>query len=200
MTNDMSDVLAHSRALRTDARRNHAKLLVAASAIFAAAGPDAALEEIARRAGVGIGTLYRHFPTREALMGAVVREHILELTDDAQEALAAADPFEALAGWLRAHLAFSATKRGLVAGIVMLKQTGDSDFAAACDRMIAALEALVARAQAAGQVRAEVTARDVMHLIGAIAAGAERAADPEMAGRLLEVTLAGLRTGPGCAH
>jgi len=198
----LASVLEHAvgttpvRPVRADARRNHDLLLSAASAVFAENGPEAALEEIARRAGVGIGTLYRHFPTREALMGAVVRERIFELDVAARRGLDAADPFEALATWLQEHLAFSTTKRGLLAGVVLLKQTGDADFQCVCDNMLSSMEALVLRAQAAHQMRADVSSRDLMHLISAIAAGAEHAGDPAMAQRLFAMTLDGLRTSP----
>lgn len=199
MREETANGISRVRRLRADARVNHDRLLAAASAVFTESGPEASLEEIARQAGVGIGTLYRHFPTREALMGAVVREKIFELADEARHALDGEDPGSALAGWLGAYLAFSATKRGLLAGVVLLKERGDSEFQTACNRMCAALEALVARAQVSGQVRADVVARDVMHLISAIAVSAEHASDPEMAGRLLTLTLNGLRDGTRAA-
>lgn len=184
------------RPLRADARRNHERLLAAAGEAFAAYGPDAALEDIARRAGVGIGTLYRHFPTRETLMAAVVRDSFERLRDRADAALLEPDPWTALEDWVRAYLAFAATKRGLVAGIVLLKET-DDEFAGLCDRLFGAVDVVVRRGQQAGVVRAVVSGRDIVHLVGSIAGSADRSDDPQLPGRLLEVALAGLRLGGG---
>jgi AcrR family transcriptional regulator len=184
-----------ARPVRADARRNHDLLLAAAGEAFAQHGPDAALDDIARRAGVGIGTLYRHFPTRESLMAAVVRGTLEDLRDRAAADAAAIDPWAAVEDWVRAYAAFAATKRGLIAGIVLLKE-GDDQFAGLCDRMFAAVNTLVTRAQAAGVVRSGVSGRDLMHLAGAIAHSADNADDPDMPGRLLDLALAGLRLSP----
>lgn len=183
------------RPLRADARRNYDALLTAASASFAEQGPEAPLEQIARRAGVGIGTLYRHFPTRESLMAAVVRETFEDLEQRASDGLDADDPWQSLAQWVRAYLAFASTKRGLVAGIVLLKE-GDGEFGRLCDRMFAAVDALVVRGQAAGVVRTGVDGRDLLHLAGGIAHSAEHAGDPSLTDRLLDLALAGLHTEP----
>src|SRR5581483_10532344 len=102
-----------ARPLRSDARHNYARLLSAAAAAFAEHGPDAPLDEIARRAGVGIGTLYRHFPTRQALLEAVFLDSIEALGAEAVALRDAADPGDALATWLRAVLVHNLTQRGL---------------------------------------------------------------------------------------
>src|ERR1700756_4745030 len=100
------------RPMRADAQRNYAKLLGAASAAFVESGADdVSLEEIARRAGVGIGTLYRHFPTRQALLEAVYLGQVEALSARADELLASDSPEEAFAAWLRALVGFSSTKR-----------------------------------------------------------------------------------------
>src|SRR5579863_8630413 len=100
------------RPMRADAQRNYARLLDAASAAFLEHGADdVSLEEIARRAGVGIGTLYRHFPTRQALLEAVYRDQVETLSARAEELLESESPEDALAGWMRAMVGFSSTKR-----------------------------------------------------------------------------------------
>ena len=101
-----------TRKPRADAVRNRERVLEAAKAVFSAGGPDASLEAVARRAGVGIGTLYRHFPTREALFEAVYRREVEQLADLADELKTEAAPTEALRRWLRSNVEFVATKKG----------------------------------------------------------------------------------------
>ncbi len=100
------------RRPRADAVRNHERVLEAAKAVFSAGGPDASLEAVARRAGVGIGTLYRHFPTREALFEAVYRREVEQLVDLAEQLKVDVAPADALRRWLRSTVAFVATKKG----------------------------------------------------------------------------------------
>ncbi len=183
--------LEQGRTLRADAQRNREGLVAAASAAFAEEGPEAGLESIARRAGVGIGTLYRHFPTRERLMAAVVQETFEDLRAQAGALGDAEDPRAAVETWMRSYLAFAKTKRGLVGGIVLLKE--GQEFGGLCDRMFAAVDALLVRAQEAGEVRTGIGARDLLHLCSGIAHGAEVADDPGLADRLLDLALAGLR-------
>src|SRR6201996_1624108 len=109
------------RKPRADAQRNRELVLEAAKAVFSAGGPDASLEAVARRAGVGIGTLYRHFPTREALYEAVYRrevEQLVELAQDLDSSMAMA-PVEALRRWLQAGVEFMATKKGMAAALTL---------------------------------------------------------------------------------
>src|ERR1700731_3528712 len=106
-----------ARRPRTDAVRNRERVLEAAKAVFSAGGPDASLEAVARRAGVGIGTLYRHFPTREGLFEAVYRREVEQLADLAEQLKAEANPVEALRRWLRSNVEFFATKRGMSAAL-----------------------------------------------------------------------------------
>lgn len=181
------------RALRADAARNRERLVAAASESFAEHGPDAALEEIARRADVGIGTLYRHFPNREALMAAVVRDTFSALAARAAAGQGSVDPWASLEDWLRAYQAFAATKRGLIAGIVLLKE-GDDEFTGLCDRLTGNVDGLLVRAQAAGVVRPGISAQDVLHLTSAIGQAGDRSGDPETSTRLFALALAGLRT------
>jgi AcrR family transcriptional regulator len=190
-----------SRPLRADARRNYERLLTAAAAAFAEHGADdTSLEEIARRAGVGIGTLYRHFPTRQVLLEAVYRDQVDAVRARAQELLASEAPGEALADWLRVLVAFSSTKRSLTSAL--LASFGkDSELLSSCSAVICgAAETLLARAQEAGVVRADADARDLIRLVHAvnIAAGSGPA-DPGQSDRLLGLILDGLRPQPSRA-
>src|SRR6516164_6348746 len=142
---DVSAQAQEPRPMRADAQRNYTKLLDAASAAFLEHGADdVSLEEIARRAGVGIGTLYRHFPTRQALLEAVYRDQV--------ELLKTEPPGDALADWLRALMKFSSTKHTLTSAL--LAGLGkDSELISSCSKVIReAADALLARAQEAGVV------------------------------------------------
>jgi AcrR family transcriptional regulator len=114
------------RRPRADAVRNRVRVLEAAKAVFSAGGPDASLEAVARRAGVGIGTLYRHFPTREALFEAVYRREVEHLGELAEQLSSQAAPVEALRRWLRSNVEFVATKKGMVAALALAVH-GSSD-------------------------------------------------------------------------
>jgi len=184
-----------ARPLRADARRNYERLLTAAAEAFAEHGADdASLEEIARRAGVGIGTLYRHFPTRQALLEAVYRDQVQAVRVRAEELLASEEPGAALADWLRVLVAFSSTKRSLTSAL--LESFGkDSELLSSCSAVICgAAEILLARAQEAGVVRADADARDLIRLVHAVNIAAHHTpADPGQSDRLLGLILDGLR-------
>ena len=107
------------RRPRADAVRNRERVLEAAKAVFSAGGPDASLEAVARRAGVGIGTLYRHFPTREALFEAVYRREVEQLGELAEQLKSEAEPVDALRRWLRSNVEFVATKKGMLAALAL---------------------------------------------------------------------------------
>ncbi|MCP2340824.1 TetR/AcrR family transcriptional regulator [Actinomadura rupiterrae] len=182
------------RPMRADARRNYERLLAAARDVVAEQGTDASLEEVARRAGVGIGTLYRHFPTREALLEALLHDRFDGLRAHAEELLGAGDPFEALADWLRRLGAGALTYQGLAQAMMSAIQDESSDLYASCHGMRAAGEALLVRAQKAGQVRPEVEPLDALYLAAMIASATERSpADPELRDRLFTFMLDGLR-------
>src|SRR5271170_7964456 len=102
-----------ARKPRADSVRNRERVLHAAKAVFAAGGPEASLEAVARQAGVGVGTLYRHFPTRQALFEAVYRHEVEQLVELAEQLRTDLPPLEALRGWMRANVAFVATKKGM---------------------------------------------------------------------------------------
>ncbi|MEV5968895.1 helix-turn-helix domain-containing protein [Streptomyces sp. NPDC051921] len=180
--------------MRADARRNHERLLAEARAAFAAHGTDASLEDIARRAGVGIGTLYRHFPSREALLGAVFQEALAALLDRSAELAEAPDPCAALVAWLRTLIAHAGEYRGLSVALMSASQERSSALAECSEPLRAAGMRLLARAQDADRVRADVSIGDLMKLTNGIALAAERSPeDPDLADRLLDLTVRGLR-------
>ena len=186
---------AIERPMRADAQRNYAKLLGAASAAFVESGADdVSLEGIARRAGVGIGTLYRHFPTRQALLEAVYQDQAEQLAARADELLRSDSPAEAFAIWLHALVAFSSTKRSLTAAMVAILGK-DSELMSMCSKLIKdSAEALLARAQQAGAVRADVNSTDVIRLMHGVSMVTEYApGDPGQADRMLALILDGLR-------
>ncbi len=179
------------RPMRADARRNYERLLAVARTAFAEHGADASLDDIARRAGVGPGTLYRHFPTRQALLEAVYRDGVEEICGRAYELLDAMPPGEALAAWLRALADYVATKRGLAMALVAsLGEDGSELFASCKQAMVAAGAAVLDAAKEAGAVRPDTDLKDVLKLVHAIGAATEQA--PQDADRLLSLVLDGL--------
>jgi AcrR family transcriptional regulator len=183
------------RPMRADAQRNYERLLSAAVAAFAEHGADdVSLEEIARRAGVGIGTLYRHFPTRQALLEAVYRDQVEALRARADELAGSDSPRDALAEWLRALAAFSATKHNLTSALLATLGK-DSSLMSDCSKVICdAADDLLSQAKHAGVVRADADARDLIRLVHAVNIATQfAAADPGQAERLLRLVLDGLR-------
>jgi AcrR family transcriptional regulator len=180
--------------MRADARRSRAKLVEAATAAFAEHGADAPLDDIARRAGVGIGTLYRHFPTRLDLQAAVYRSQVQTVCDAADELLGAMSPEQALIGWVHALGGYLVTKRGLANALIGAVGR-DSELMNACmTAMRDAAGRLVKNAQAAGVLRADVTERDLLRLVHGIAVATE--SSPEDTDRLMALMLDGLRARP----
>lgn len=183
------------RPMRADARRNYERLITTAKAAFREQGADASLDDIAKRAGVGPGTLYRHFPHRDALLAAVIGDSVDALHARARELLEADDPDEALAEWLRAAVAHAGTYRGLAASLMSSMYDEGSPLHASCEGMHAAGGQLLDRAQRLGRVRPEVNAADLFEIIAAVAWAGERAPAGRDAGeRLLPLVLDGLRT------
>jgi AcrR family transcriptional regulator len=177
------------RLQRADARVNHDKLVAAARALFADKGTSAPLEEVAERAGVGIGTLYRHFPTRQALLEAVYVDEVEAMARAADE-LADLPPWEALSRWLHQYVGFAATKRAL--NEALMETDPNSGVLHTCrTAILGAGTALVERAQRAGVVRNDTNVVDVVRMVGAIAMVPTE--DPEQKQRLLELALDGLR-------
>jgi AcrR family transcriptional regulator len=154
-----------ARRPRVDAVRNRERVLEAAKAVFSAGGPDASLEAVARRAGVGIGTLYRHFPTREALFEAVYRREVEQLVELAEQLKSKAAPVDALRRWLRSNVEFVATKKGMAAALA-LAVYGSSDLHAyTLDRLTKAVGALLDRAVAAGEIRSGIGPEDLLRAL-----------------------------------
>jgi len=197
----MSATSPPAGAMRADARRNRQRLIEAALAAFAEHGADdASLDEIARRAGVGIGTLYRHFPTRQALLEAVYRSQVEALCARAEEYSGeAADgrPSVALRRWLEALVAFASTKRNLTISMMSSLGGKNNEVVSSCSAMVReAVVPLLARAQEAGEIRADVDVTDLLKLSHAISVACEYpSSHSDQAQRLLTVMLDGLRSG-----
>jgi AcrR family transcriptional regulator len=184
------------RGMRADARRNYLKLLTAAAEAFAEHGADdVSLEEIAKRAGVGIGTLYRHFPTRHALLEAVYRDQVEALRARADELLETKPPAEALATWLRDLIDFGRTKRMLTSALLTTVSRDSEVMTSSSGIVRGAAADVLAGAQQAGVVRPDADAGDLMKLVHAISMTTEWAGDDnEQAGRLLALVLDGLKS------
>lgn len=180
-----------TRPQRADARRNRDRLLeVAVRAFSTEAGADVPLDAVAREAGVGIGTLYRHFPTREALVEAAYRTELDRLCDAAPELLAELPPADALRAWMDRFVDYMTAKRGMAAALKALIASGGDPYAHSRDRMLAAVAALLEAGAAAGTLRADVAPADAL----AGLSGVTLAAGPrDQAGRLLDLLLDGLR-------
>jgi AcrR family transcriptional regulator len=182
-----------TRPKRADARRNYEKVLAAAREAFAEGGESTALEEIARRAGVGIGTLYRHFPNRQALLEALYVDEVEELCRSAAK-LEGTDPWEALEGWFERFIGYMATKRALAAELLNYLDLDAPLFQVCRGSLFAAGEPLLKRAQEAGVVRPDVNIGEVIQMVVGI--GKIPTSDPGQTERILRVALDGLRYRP----
>jgi AcrR family transcriptional regulator len=178
------------RPKRADARRNYEKLLAAAGEVFAENGAAASLEDIARRAGVGIGTLYRHFPTRQDLLEAVYIDEVEEMSRKAGD-LGDLEPWDALVTWLRQFVRYAATKRALADEMMNTIDAEAPVFVSCRTAITAAGDMLLARAQEAGVVRPDTSFLDVGRMVAGIAS--IRTTDPGQIERILDVALDGLR-------
>ena len=187
-----------AKGMRADALRNYQKLLAAAAEAFAERGTDdASLEEIARRAGVGIGTLYRHFPTRQALLEAVYRDQVEALRARADELMATKPPAEALASWLRDLIDFARTKRMLTTALLTTLNKDSEVMSSGSGIVRGAAADVLTHAQQAGAVRADADPGDLMRLVHAISMTTEWAGeDNEQADRMLALVLDGLKSQP----
>jgi AcrR family transcriptional regulator len=181
------------RRRRVDAQRNYDRILSVARAATAEKGADVVLEDIARDAGVGIGTLYRHFPTRQALFEAAFQDEALELRDRAEELSAQPVALDSLIGWLRMQMDFGAHGHSMGAAVMNAKHTEGSEIQLACAAMRDAGSELLRKAQAAGEVRPGVEMTDLLKLIHGIVLVNERSPDPERAGRMFDLVVAGIR-------
>ncbi|HEX2526619.1 MAG TPA: helix-turn-helix domain-containing protein [Geminicoccus sp.] len=155
--------------MRADAKKNHDQLLAAAREVVAEQGADASLRDVARRAGVGLGTLYRHFPTREALLEALLRASFDELTARASELEMSGSPDQALVSWLREAVAVAHAYSGAIASMVAAIADPESALHASCVTMRAAGTRLLSRAQAESMARTDIDGVDLFALVGALA-------------------------------
>jgi AcrR family transcriptional regulator len=189
-TVDTADELGPPRPKRADARRNYEKVLAAARDAFAEGGSETSLEEIARRAEVGIGTLYRHFPTRQALLEAVYVGEVQALCRSATD-VAELPPWDALAGWLHRFVDYMVTKHALAPELLKYIDRDAGVFTDSRDAFWAAGEPLLKRAQEAGVARADTDFGEVIQLVGGIAK--IQSADPAQIERIVDLALDGLR-------
>jgi AcrR family transcriptional regulator len=193
LSNPMSETeIQLQRPKRADARRNYDKLVASARAVFTEDGTSAPLEDVAERAGVGIGTLYRHFPTRHALLEAVYVDEVEAIARSAAD-LSDLPPWDALSQWLHQYVGFAATKRALTEAL--LETVPDSAVLLSCrTAILSAGTALLERAQQAGAVRPDTNFMDVARMVSGIAV--VPTSDPEQQERMLQLALDGLRYRP----
>ncbi|MBP0495320.1 TetR/AcrR family transcriptional regulator [Pararoseomonas indoligenes] len=189
----LGDPAGRARRPRADAVRNRERVLEAAKVVFSQGGESASLEAVAREAGVGIGTLYRHFPTREALFEAVYRREVEQLVDLVQVLKAEASPAEALRLWLRANVAFVATKKGMLAALALATQKNPDLMAYSSDRLTRAVGELLARGVSTGEIRDDIGPEDVLRALIGMCYAQERPDWQASVLRLLDVFVDGLR-------
>jgi AcrR family transcriptional regulator len=193
---EMNEPTSANRPMRADAQRNYASLLNAARVAVSERGADIVLEDIARSAGVAIGTLYRHFPTRQDLLEAIFLDEANELRVRAEELASAPVPFDALISLLHLQMDFAARGRSMGAAIMAAKQVPGTRINAANRAMLEAGNVLLLRAQAAGHIRTDVSFIDVVRLVYGIIMVNEHASDPDGVNRMLDLVIAGIRTKP----
>jgi AcrR family transcriptional regulator len=184
------------RKPRADAVRNRERVLEAAKIVFNAGGPEASLEAVAKRAAVGIGTLYRHFPTREDLFEAVYRREVEQLSELAEQLRSAKDPVDALRRWLRSNVEFVATKKGMSAALALTFQSSSELAAFSMDRLTKAIGSLLDRAVAAGQMRGDVSPEDLLRALVGMCYMHDQPGWQSSVLRMLDVFVDGLRVQP----
>jgi AcrR family transcriptional regulator len=182
-----------SRKPRADAVRNRERVLEAAKAVFSAGGPDASLEAVARAAGVGIGTLYRHFPTREALFEAVYRREVQHLADLAEQLKQEAKPVDALRHWMRSNVKFVATKKGMSAALALAAYKNSELFSYSFERLTRAVGELLDRAIAAGEIRDDISPEDLLRALVGMCYMQDQPGWQTSVLRLVDVFIDGLR-------
>jgi AcrR family transcriptional regulator len=181
------------RKPRADAARNRERVLEAARAVFSAGGPEASLEAVARTAGVGIGTLYRHFPTREALFEAVYRREVQQLADLAERLKEEAEPVEALRHWMRSNVRFVATKKGMSAALALAAYKPSDLFSYSFDELTRAVGGLLDRAIAAREIREDISPEDVIRALVGMCYMHDKPGWQKSVLRLVDVFIDGLR-------
>jgi AcrR family transcriptional regulator len=180
-----------ARPMRADAKRNYERLVTAARTVFAQQGGGASMDAVAKEAGVGIGTLYRHFPRRIDIVEAVYREDVDELVSVAETAVADFEPWPALVAWLEAFVRYASGKRRFLSELHEAFEKNPDLRVDARERIEGALSIVLARAQDAGEVRTDVDGPDLMQLLGSMCMSATLT--PDQSGRLLVMIEDGLR-------
>jgi AcrR family transcriptional regulator len=184
-----------ARAQRCDAARNRDRLLEAASDAFAERGVDASLEDIAKRACVGIGTLYRHFPTRDALVEAVYRRNVELLCAGADELRATLPPDEALAEWMQRFVAYVASKKGLATYLKSVVAADSDLFVSSHDKVRETINGLVEDAAAAGAIRHGVEGMELLRALSGVCLMSDQPGGPEQGAKVAALLMDGLRYG-----
>jgi AcrR family transcriptional regulator len=181
------------RPLRADAQRNRDRLLDAAVRAFSQLGPDVTLDAIAKDAGVGIGTLYRHFPTREALVEAAYRNELARLCEAAAELLDTLPPDQAARTWMDRFVDYMTTKRGMANALRAVIASGGNPFSESRDRLTDTIATLLKAGVATGTLRADIAPGDVLASLGGVSLTAGEPSQRDQAGRLLDLLMDGLR-------
>jgi len=188
--------IAPARKPRADSARNRQSLIDAAKAGFAEFGLNVSLEEIARRAGVGIGTLYRHFPSREAVVEAVYRREVEQLAEAVPRLLETSPAGEALHKWMHLFVDYIATKRLIAPSLAAAASRGSSLHASSVELITGAITTLVKRAVAGGDVRKDVDASDLLRALVGVSYGNPDVGWEASARRLIDILMDGLRASP----
>jgi AcrR family transcriptional regulator len=187
--------LPAERGLRADARRNRDKLVRVAGLAFAEHGIDTSLEQIAERAGVGIGTLYRHFPTREHLVEVVYAREVQALCQAADELAKNHPPDMALGLWMQRFVDYIAAKRGMAVSLKLLLASNSEFFAEASGKIPAALQRLIDAAKANGSIRADIDSSDLLNALSGIYGAPQTPDWRERSKRMVALLMDGLRWG-----
>jgi AcrR family transcriptional regulator len=182
-----------ARARRADATRNRNQLLDVATRVFGSADTEPSMRAIAREAGVGIGTLYRHFPTRQSLVDAIYRDQVARLTSGARRLLAEGPPPAALRRWMDLFGDWIATKNGMLVTLLAMIESGEIAHAQTQTELLAAIDAILGAGRATGDLRADVTAEDIAAGLIGIFTVAPLPAHAARARRLLDILMDGLR-------
>jgi AcrR family transcriptional regulator len=182
-----------ARGLRADASRNRDALLAAATRAFASSDAEPSMRAIAREAGVGIATLYRHFPTRESLVDAVYHDQVERLTVGARELLAAFRPAEAMRRWMDLFGDWLMTKHGMIHTLLAMIESGEIALAQTRAELLAVIDSILAAGRATGELRADVTAEDISASLLGIFTVAGKPEHRPQADRLLDLLMDGLR-------
>jgi AcrR family transcriptional regulator len=193
---DVHPVTGAEKPLRADARRNRERLLEAAAAAFSRDGATASLEDIARQAGVGVGTLYRHFPNRELLMEAIFRRDVTALTEGAHQLLDEMPPDEALAEFMQRFVAYVANKKGLATHLKSVLSEDAELFAYTHAQMNAAIGELLQAAVDAGRIRGDVAGTDVLRALSGVCLASDAPGWQDQACRISRLLMDGLRYHP----